>query len=85
MHIRGLLVDYRMDDWGDHWRRTSTRRDDTGCEVVFVEELRVLRRARSFWYIVFAGAKGAAVAAPLLWLAVFWFEARLPGSRIGEI
>ena len=43
VRVRGLLVDYQMDDWKDFWRETSTVRHDDGCEVVFVESFEVVR------------------------------------------
>ncbi len=53
VRVRGLLVDYQMDDWGSRWRETSTARNDDGCEVIFVEELR-------------GAAAGSAAVAPAL-------------------
>lgn len=85
IRIRGLLVDYQMEDWGKDWRETSTVRTDDGCEVVFVDELEILRRSNGFWFVAFAVSKAALWVTPLLWLAVFWVESRRPDSRIGEI
>lgn len=86
VRLSGLLVDYQMDDWEGFWRRTSTTRDDTGCEVVFFEELEVLRRATPGWYRLFDFSRRALVALPLLWLMLFWWEARNPEtSRVGRI
>jgi hypothetical protein len=51
VRLSGLLVDYRLEAWGDDWRRTSTGRGDDGCEVVFVRELEVLSRGTPAWYI----------------------------------
>lgn len=49
VHLRGLLVDYAAASHPDWWRSTSRTRNDDGanaCEVVFVEELTILRRGR---------------------------------------
>lgn len=46
VRVKGLLVNYRDRRYPGAWRSTSTRRDDSGggaCEVVFFEELEVLR------------------------------------------
>lgn len=46
IHIKGMLVDYRAERWGKHWRRSSTVRHDTGggaCEVLYVESFETLR------------------------------------------
>ena len=34
IRLAGLLVNYQMDDWQGFWRRTSTTRDDSGCEAL---------------------------------------------------
>ncbi len=86
VRLEGLLVDYQMDDWQSFWRRTSTRRDDTDCEVVFVEELEVLRRATPFWYSGYSLGKWLLILIPASYLLVFWLEARNPQtSRVGEL
>jgi hypothetical protein len=36
VHLRGLLVDYQMDDWEDFWRHEPVR-EDSGCEVIYTE------------------------------------------------
>jgi hypothetical protein len=85
VHLRGLLVDYRMEDWGDFWRRTSTVRDDAGCEVVFLEQLEVLRRHAPVAHALRAVAVAALVALPLLWLVVAWREAGRGSGSLGEL
>ncbi|MCL4837550.1 MAG: hypothetical protein KJ058_06275 [Thermoanaerobaculia bacterium] len=75
VRLRGLLVDYQMDDWEGFWRRTSTRRDDGDCEVLFVESVEVLARATPGWYRLFGLARGLLVGLPLLWVALFALQA----------
>ena len=52
--IEGMLVNYRQPGKMG-WRNSSTTRDDTGntaCEVVFVEDMRVLKRGTPILYTV---------------------------------
>ena len=67
VRLSGLLVDYQMEGWRDTWRRASTVRGDDGCEVVFVQELDVLRRGTPRWYAAYR----------LAWLLVL----ALPAAR----
>ena len=86
VRLKGLLVDYQMEDWDSFWRKTSTTRTDTDCEVVFVEEVEVLRRGTPGWYSAFALGKWILLLIPALYLLVFWIEARNPAtSRVGEL
>jgi len=85
VHFSGLLVDYRMDDWGDFWRRTSTVRTDTGCEVVFAERLEVLARNAAGWHALESLAKTLLVLLPLAWIGVFVLEARRDPVSLGEL
>jgi hypothetical protein len=46
IRLRGALVNYRDQRYPDFWRNSSTKRTDEGggaCEVVYFEELRVLK------------------------------------------
>jgi hypothetical protein len=84
--VHGLLVDYQMEGWGKSWRRTSTSRRDSGCEVVFVEDLQVLRHGTPGWYAVRRAAGWLAVAAPAVYLLAFFAEVSLLGTgRIGRL
>ncbi len=89
IRLAGMLVDYQMDDWEDFWRRTSTTRDDGGggaCEVVFVEDLEILRRATPVAYAAWRWGLRFLVAVPLLWLALFWLEVHTEGTaEIGKL
>lgn len=68
VRFAGLLVDYQVEDWRDFWRQTSTVRSDGGCEVVFVEEVEVLRRGTPGWYLAFRFGRLLLVTLPLLYL-----------------
>jgi hypothetical protein len=85
IHMKGMLVDYQMDDWKGFWRRSSTVRTDTLCEVVFVEELEILQQGTPGWYAAFRIGKGLALAMPFLYLAVFWLESGRPDRQLGRL
>jgi hypothetical protein len=82
VHVRGLLVDYQMEDWGDFWRRTSTVRSDSGCEVIYLEQLEVLRRNAAAAHTLIQGAVTLLVLLPIAWLVVAWREV---GQRSGSL
>lgn len=70
IRLSGLLVDYQMEDWRDFWRRTSTVRSDSDCEIVFVRELEILERGTSGWYAAYRVGWVGLVTVPLLYLVV---------------
>jgi hypothetical protein len=82
VRMRGLLVDYQMDDWGERWRETSTVRKDQGCEVVFVEDFEVVRPGAPLWHRLYRGSWWSIGALPVLWILSLWlgFPARAPGA-----
>jgi len=80
VHLRGLLVDYQAENWGTFWRRTSTRRDDRDCEVVFVQSVDVLQRGTPGWYRLFRLGRGLSLAFPVIWLALFVVDAAQGGG-----
>jgi len=82
VHLRGLLVDYQMEDWGGFWRRTSTVRTDTGCEVVYLEQLEVLRRNAAVAHALLHAAVALLVLLPIAWVLVAWREV---GQRSGSL
>ncbi len=52
VRIQGMLVDYKDITAQGGWRSTSLVRTDIGngaCEVIFVEELQILRSPNDFW------------------------------------
>jgi hypothetical protein len=85
IHLHGLLVDYQMDDWETFWRRSSTVRTDTLCEVIFVEELEVLRKGTPGWYSAYRLGKGLIVTLPIVYLIVFWLESGRPDRQLGRL
>lgn len=85
IHLRGLLVDYQSDDWGSFWRRTSTRRDDRDCEVVFVQAIDILRGGTPGWYRLYSVTRVLAIALPVLWLVLFVVDAGRGGVTVGRL
>ena len=64
-----------MDDWQGFWRRTSTRRDDNDCEVVYLEEVQVLRRGTPGWYALYRLGWITLLLLPVAYLVLMWIEA----------
>lgn len=57
IHFRGMLVDYCPAQYPEMVRHSSLVRTDTGngaCEVVFVEDFQILKRATPGWYLVYS-------------------------------
>ena len=75
IHLKGLLVNYQMDDWQEFWRRTSTRRDDNDCEVFYLEEVQVLRRGTPGWYALYRLGWITLLLLPVAYLVLMWIEA----------
>ena len=85
IHMKGMLVDYQVEDWKSFWRRSSTVRTDTLCEVVFVEELEILEKGTPGWYAAFRIGRGLILALPVLYLVVFWLESGSSNSQLGKL
>jgi len=85
VHLRGLLVDYQMDDWEDFWRRTSTVRNDSDCEVVFVQSLEVLRRGTPAWYAARRLGWILLLGGAVAWFVVYAIEAGRGTGSVGRI
>lgn len=75
IHLKGLLVDYQMEDWQGFWRRTSTRRDDNDCEVLYLEEAEVLRRGTPGWYLLYRLGWISLLVLPIAYVTLMWIEA----------
>jgi len=81
IRLKGMLVNYQMDDWHDFWRSSSLVRHDSGCEVVFVEQLEVLKKGTPLWYLAFRIGWMTLLIAPPLYFAVLHFEVGRGGTR----
>ena len=86
IHLEGLLVDYQMSDWESFWRKTSTTRKDSDCEVVFVKKLEILRSGTPGWYLAYRLGWVTLLVVPLLYLSTIWMEAGDPQkSQLGRL
>ena len=75
IRLAGLLVNYQMDDWQSFWRQTSTSREDNDCEVVFLQDIDVLRRGTPGWYTAYRLGWIAILVLPALYVFLMWLEA----------
>lgn len=87
VHLRGALVDYQLDDWGDFWRRSSRVRSDSwdgACEVLFFDELEILVAGTPFWYALFKLTLALLALVPVAYLHSIWTDAsRLAKAAYG--
>ncbi len=70
IHFRGYLIDYLVEGRSGE-RKSSTRRDDTGngaCEVVYVEDFKIIRRGNPFWRALYRFSKYIILFAIIVWL-----------------
>jgi hypothetical protein len=86
IHLEGLLVDYQMEDWEGFWRRTSTRRDDNDCEVLFFENIEILHRGTPGWYLLFKIGWITLLILPAAYVVLMWIEAgQADTSTLGRL
>ena len=76
IRLEGMLVNYQMDDWRDFWRESSLVRNDSGCEVVFVERLEILKRGTPFWYLAYRLGWITLLVVPVLYVATLHLQVR---------
>jgi hypothetical protein len=90
VHVRGSLVNYALASAPQWPRRTSQTRDDVGqgaCEVIFVDELRILQRGTPVAYALWSWSWRllwvalAALAGVWLWEASPSLRRRVAGGR----
>jgi hypothetical protein len=72
IRINGYLVNYGTPEYPDS-RRTSAVRTDTGCEVILIEKVDIVRRANSVWRFLF-GASAVAALFSFAGLIFFWYR-----------
>ncbi|MFA5094737.1 MAG: hypothetical protein WC512_05785 [Candidatus Omnitrophota bacterium] len=80
--MKGYLVNYTTPCWENFWRASSTTRDDTGshaCEVVYVTDFKILRKADQTWRAVYELMKFAMPLCLVLYIIVFSIEAFTTG------
>ncbi len=80
IHLRGRLVAYRDLKWTNFWRTSSLTRSDQGngaCEVVFVEDIEVLKPGNPAWrkaYRIAAWATAIVLGLKFLSLLAYLFK-----------
>lgn len=87
IHIKGNLVNYENEKTG--WKRsTSMTREDTGngaCEVIFVEELEVLKSSNQIWYQIHDWGKWGLLGIILLKIIIMVAEAKRENRELEEL
>lgn len=68
--FKGYLVNYDKDDIKS-FRTTSTTRKDYGCEVVYVTEATILKKANMLWRYLFQFTKYIMIVVVLLLIGVY--------------
>ncbi len=54
IYFKGMLVKYGKSDLPEkHFRESSMIREDSDCEVVYVTEYKILKRATPFYYLLY--------------------------------
>lgn len=74
--IKGSLVNYSIIGEGGGERRSSTIRNDTGngaCEVVFVEDFKILKTQNGFWRVIESLSIGFAALLGIVKIYLFFF------------
>lgn len=87
IYMKGHLVNYHEQNCPECLRPSSISRDDEGqgaCEVVFLEDFRILRTARPVWRLVYYLALGLTCLLLFFLLriheAIAWHVSRLRGA-----
>lgn len=81
IYLKGLLVNYSQAGHPNFVRKSSLNRDDEGngaCEVLFVEEAKILKKGPAFWSRVHFWSKRAGLVLILSWFIYFLREAYRP-------
>ena len=83
IRMKGMLVNYSAADSPGWTRDSSTVRTDTGngaCEVMFVEDIEVLKRNQPTWNMIYANSRMVSIAMliilPITWLLSIYLEQR---------
>jgi hypothetical protein len=77
--MKGYLVDYTTPKWEGSWRESSTVRDDRGCEVVYVTDFKIQRKADQGWRTAYEMSKLLMLSSLVLYIIAFSIEAFMTG------
>jgi hypothetical protein len=81
--MKGYLVNYAHSH-NAYTRKTSTVRTDSGCEVVFVTEFKVLKKAALFGQSLWRFSKGALLGSFLFWFCAYGVRLSRGNSRLDQ-
>ncbi len=80
VYMKGYLVNYSNSaNSGD--RKSSTVRDDSGCEVVFVTDFKVLKKSNVLWRFLYTLSKYFVFAGFFGWLVLWYRKASLESPQ----
>ncbi len=92
VYLQGLLVNYARSSSPNQWRKSSLKRTDSGngaCEVFFVEDVEVLKKANKGWHMLYRAGRFLAVLFAGLTLLFFvllvYAEQRALSAKIEEL
>lgn len=75
IYIRGKLVGYaKTSDPDNMYRMTSLVRDDDGCEIIYVEEAKILKRGKILIYTINQMSKYGIYSLLLISLLIFFVK-----------
>ncbi|MFA5148442.1 MAG: hypothetical protein WC491_04875 [Candidatus Omnitrophota bacterium] len=77
--MKGYLVNYTTPKWEGFWRESSTVREDRGCEVVYVTDFKILKKADQGWRAAYPLSKFMMIGFLVLYIIAFSIEAFATG------
>ncbi len=83
IRLMGYLVNYTHNK--GFFRNTSTTRKDTGqgaCEIIFVTDFQILKRANMLWRMIFTASKILTPAFLILLFAAFMLDTRTGNANV---
>lgn len=86
IHLKGSLVGY-AEKGMPYFRNSSTDREDTGngaCEVVFVDEVKILARKTPFWADIFDWGGRFFLLMIILRISLFFMEGKIQEAEWQE-
>ncbi|MCD6550194.1 hypothetical protein J7K24_01460 [bacterium] len=76
VYLKGYLVEYSRKN--GFTRRSSTIRTDRGCEVIYVTNFQILKRANPYWHIAYTTSKYLTVIFLMVLFVIFFIEIGRP-------
>ena len=86
IYLKGILASYGTDSTPErYYRGSSLTREDTGngaCEVMFVDEAKILKSSNSIWYLLFQISKIGIILVICLQIILFVIDIYLKPKKI---